>query len=69
MQAEKLEDYADVVELYLESQYYRYRAKERQAERERRQQRAQRWQPSEVHYIAGAAVAMAVSVVILGVWG
>jgi hypothetical protein len=32
----KIEDYADAVELFLESQYYRHRAKERNAGNQRR---------------------------------
>jgi hypothetical protein len=65
----KTEDYADAVELFLESQYYRYRAKERNAERERRRQPAQRWQPTVVQYWLTSAALMALSVFILWGWG
>ncbi len=57
----KTEDYADAVELFLESQYYRHRAKERSAERERRRQPAQYWLTS--------AALMTLSVAVLWGWG
>jgi hypothetical protein len=63
----KTKDYADAVELFLESQYYRHRAKERRAERERRRQPAQRWQPTAAQYWLMSAALMALSVFIL--WG
>jgi hypothetical protein len=65
----KIEDYADAVELFLESQYYRHRAKERTAERERRRQPAQRWQPTAAQYWLTSAALMALSVAVLWGWG
>ena len=62
-------DYVEAIELHLLNEWHLHNARERRAERERRQQPVQRWQPSELHYIVGVAVAMAVSVVILGMWG
>lgn len=63
----KINDCADAVELFLESEYYRSQAKERRAERERRRQPAQRWQPTAAQYWMISAALMALSVAVL--WG
>lgn len=65
----KINDCADAVELFLESQYYRHRAKERSAERERRRQPAQRWQPTAAQYWLLSTALMALCVFILWGWG
>lgn len=64
----KQSEYVDAIELHLLNEWHLHNARERRAERERRQQSAQRWQPTEVHYLLASAVLFVGSVVAV-VWG